>query len=129
MLLNLLSHYLDDVESEIRKLQDVYVESYEEEILAHDRINLRIRVRFSEGYLLEVNEAVVADVEQIKHLGYRYHFQDRHNNLVFRYDNTPHFPKLENFPHHKHIPDGVISIEEHSIFEAIEAAREYVSKE
>ena len=33
----------------------------------------------------------------------RYHFQDQQNNLIFRYDNTPHFPNLKTFPHHKHL--------------------------
>nr|WP_253881088.1 MULTISPECIES: DUF6516 family protein [Microcystis] len=36
-------------------------------------------------------------------LDYRYHFQDEQNNLVFRYDSTPHFPNLSTFPHHKHL--------------------------
>jgi hypothetical protein len=25
---------------------------------------------------------------------------------LFRYDNTPHFPGLSSFPHHKHLSDG-----------------------
>jgi len=25
---------------------------------------------------------------------------------MFRYDNTPHFPGLSSFPHHKHLSDG-----------------------
>ena len=27
-------------------------------------------------------------------------------SMVFRYDNTPHFPALSSFPHHKHLSDG-----------------------
>ena len=94
MLLDLLAGYLNDVESAVQGLKDAYIEFYEEEIIASDRINLRIPLRFSSGYLLELNESVVAEGE-IKHLGYRYHFQDEQNNLVFRYDNTPHFRDLE----------------------------------
>lgn len=25
--------------------------------------------------------------------------------MIFRYDNSPHFPELLNFPHHKHCGD------------------------
>jgi hypothetical protein len=46
MLHNILTRYLDSVEAVVRKLKDAYVERYEEEILAFNRINLRIRVRF-----------------------------------------------------------------------------------
>jgi len=38
---------------------------------------------------------------------YRYHYMDRHNRLIFRYDNAPHHPTVATFPHHKHTPAGV----------------------
>ncbi len=123
MLLDLLSQYLGDVAAGVRELEDAKVERYEEEILAANRVNLRIRVRFLNGYLLELNEAAIVEAGQLMHLGYRYHFQDKQNNLVFRYDNTPHFPGLEGFPHHKHLSDKVAGTKEPSILKVIEEAR------
>ncbi len=123
MLLDLLSQYLRDVEAAIRKLAGAYIERYEEEIVAANRVNLRIRVRFPSGHLLELNESVIGEAGHLTHLGYRYHFQDGQNNLVFRYDNTPHFPGLENFPHHKHIPDKVDDTKQPSILKVIDEAR------
>lgn len=122
MLLDFLSRYLRDVETAVRKLEGAYIERYEEEILAVNRVNLRIRVRFQTGHMLEVNEAVIGEADHLRHLGYRYHFQDRQNNLVFRYDNTPHFPQLETYPHHKHLYDTVIPFDHPSIIEVIEEA-------
>jgi hypothetical protein len=122
MLLDFLSQYLRDVEAVVRRLEGAYVERYEEEILSVNRVNLRIRVRFQTGHMLELNEAVIAEADHIKRLGYRYHFQDEQNNLVFRYDNTPHFPGLENFPHHKHTPDKVANAVTPSILKVIEEA-------
>ncbi len=52
MLLDFLSQYLRDVEAAVRKLKGAYVERYEEEIVAVNRVNLRIRVRFPSGYML-----------------------------------------------------------------------------
>ena len=43
---------------------------------------------------------------------YAYHYQDSNKQLIFRYDNTRHFPDLPNFPHHKHLSSEVISVEE-----------------
>ena len=122
MLHNLLSQYLADVEAAIKKLKNSYIEHYSEEILTPLRINLRIRVRFFSGHLLEFNEAVIIKNGQIDHLSYRYHLQDKQNKLVFRYDNAPHFPGLENSPHHKHLPDKVDSTKKISIVEAIKEA-------
>ena len=103
-----LTDYLERVEQAILKCSHVYVERYTEEILTPERANLRIRIRFEKGYLLEINEAVVVQNGAIVSLDYRYHCQDKHNQLIFRYDNIPHFPGLSSYPHHKHLPDGVV---------------------
>lgn len=104
-----LEEYLREAETTMNKiLRDFYVERYEEEILTPSRVNLRIRIRFYSEKLLEINEALITQEKQIIHLGYRYHFQDRKNVLIFRYDNTPHFPDIRTFPSHKHTPNGVI---------------------
>ena len=66
MLLDLLSQYLNKVEIIVQKLKDVYIECYEEEIIAENRINLRIRIRFKTGYLLELNEAIIVEVDVIQ---------------------------------------------------------------
>ena len=127
MLLNpLLSGYLSEIEHAVGELADAYVELYEEEIITAERANLRIRIRMANEYLLELNEAVISEAGQIKRLGYRYHFQDRYNDIVFRYDNTPHFPKLVSFPHHKHIKNQVIEIDPPSIPNVIREADELV---
>jgi len=123
MLLDLLSQYLGDVAAIVRELEDVKVERYEEEILAANRVNLRIRIRFLSRYLLELNESVIVEAEHIRHLGYRYHFQNSENNLVFRYDNTPHFPEINTFPHHKHLKDNVVAVDKPSILKVIKEAR------
>jgi len=112
MLHELLEQYLVDIERAIKQLRQIYVEKFEEEIIAANRINLRFRLRFASGKLIEVNESVIIDAGKLKHLGYRYHCQDQDNQLLFRYDNTPHFPNLENFPHHKHLPGEVVGCEQ-----------------
>ena len=64
-------------------------------------------MRFADGSLLELNEAVIAEANVIEHLDYRYHLQDVRKRLLFRYDNTPHFPDIDTFPHHKHVRNSV----------------------
>lgn len=38
---------------------------------------------------------------------YKYHLM-KDDNLIFRYDNAPHHPEIESFPHHKHLEGGKI---------------------
>ena len=125
MLHDIIAQYLGGIESSIRKLENVNIENYEEEVLTSSRVNLRIRVRFFSGNLLELNEAVVLEANQIIHLGYRYHFQDQHNNLIFHYDNTPHFPDLKSFPHHKHLSNKVEESDMPLILNVIEEANNW----
>ena len=42
MLLDLLSEHLRSVEATVVKLEGVYVERYEEEVIADNRVNFRI---------------------------------------------------------------------------------------
>ena len=124
MLHELLAAYLERVERTIQKRRYVYVEHYVEEVLTPERINLRLRLRFEQGHMLEISEAVVIEDDRLVSLDYRYHCQDAANRLVFRYDCTPHFPDLENFPHHKHVPDRVMSSPKPDIEEAIGEAEQ-----
>jgi hypothetical protein len=124
MMLKLLSDYLNQVEQAIVQCENAYVERYQEEILTSQRANLRIRLRFKQTHLLEINEAIVITDNYLEFLDYRYHFQDEKNNLVFRYDSTPHFPNLSTFPHHKHLPNDVISCHKPEITQVLKEATE-----
>ena len=123
MLHEILSDYLEMVAQAILQCSDAYVERYVEEILTPERVNLRIRLRFDQGHLLEINEAVVVEDNSLVSLDYRYHCQDENNRLIFRYDSTPHFPDLSSFPHHKHLPDTVIPSDKPDIESLVEEAK------
>jgi hypothetical protein len=41
-------------------------------------------------------------------ISYSFHYQDHHNNLIFRYDNAKHKPDL-GYLHHKHINNEIIA--------------------
>ena len=100
-----------------------YTESYVEEILTANRANLRIRLRFKNGALLEINEALIVENGSLKSLGYRYHLQRADSELVFRYDNTPHFPDLPSFPHHKHLRDSVVASSKPELLVVLQEAK------
>lgn len=124
MLHEVLAAYLDRVERAILQCHNAYVERYTEEILTSERASLRIRLRFEQGHLLEINEAVVIVNDKLVPLDYRYHCQNEQNQVIFRYDNTPHFPDLPTFPHHKHLPNHVIASDKPDIEQVVREAME-----
>jgi len=62
---------------------------------------IRGDIYFLDGSLLHLREFVNVQ-HGIERYMYAYHYQRPDGTLVFRYDNTPHFPALPTFPHHKH---------------------------
>lgn len=122
MLHERIQQYLESIEALVRKLRNAYIERYEEESLTAERANIRLKIRFQSGALLEINEAIVIEDGFLEHLGFRYHFQDQRNQLIFRYDNTPHFPQLSNFPDHKHSSTAVVGCTRPDLTEVFDEA-------
>lgn len=62
---------------------------------------IRGSIYFFDGSTLHLREFVNVERDVERYM-YAYHYQQPDGTLVFRYDNTPHFPALPTFPHHKH---------------------------
>jgi hypothetical protein len=58
---------------------------------------------FANESRLHFRELVELQADVIIRRMYSYHYQAADESLIFRYDDTPHFPDLPNFPHHKHL--------------------------
>jgi len=78
-------------------------------------------ITFIDDSILEFSE--VKNAEIIGKTKYRYHYRTSHNNMIFRYDNAKHFPDIDTFPHHKHLPQDVIRCKEpdiHCVLDEVE---------
>ncbi len=56
---------------------------------------------------------------------YSFHWQDKNNNLIIRWDNAPHHNNVSTFPHHKHIGEQVTESYEVTVEEVLS----YIGKE
>ena len=62
---------------------------------------IRGELTFADGSCLHFRELVEIQARVIR-IMYSYHYQREDGSLIFCYDDTPHFPTLPRFPHHKH---------------------------
>lgn len=87
--------------------------------------HLRVRVTFTNNSWLEFSEFVEQNMDdEIQLVTYSYHWSDENDRQICRWDNTPHFHKLENFPHHIHVnKDEVISGKPTNIFDILDEIR------
>lgn len=60
---------------------------------------IRFKMNLVDGSEIHVFEYVTMKLEK---LDYSYHLQDKNKDLIVRWDNAPHHPELENYPHHFH---------------------------
>ena len=98
-----IDEYFDSIK--VRLLSDPLVASFRvirERVMATEG-HLRARLTLEDGSLLEFSEYVRcgADVNPTVVI-YSYHWCDVDGKLRCRWDNTPHFPDLPNYPHHIH---------------------------
>jgi hypothetical protein len=65
---------------------------------------------FRDGSHLHFQEFVrKEEKEPAERYTYVYHYQSPTGHIVFRYDNTNHYPALENAPHHKHVGEDSVT--------------------
>ena len=64
---------------------------------------LRARLALADGSQLEFSEYMQrSSAGEIVVITYSYHWANANNQLIMRWDNTPHFPGLPGFPEHIH---------------------------
>ena len=74
----------------------------------------KAHITFEDGSRLEFREYINTFVRPYKKYAYSYHYYKK-DQFIFRHDNTPHYPELPGFPHHKHIASKVIECSEPSL--------------
>ena len=69
---------------------------------------------------------------QVQYEEYSYHYQNKEDERIFRYDNVSHYPYIFTHPHHKHegtkqVPDRVIESLEPSLSEILEKIEDMIN--
>jgi hypothetical protein len=65
-------------------------------------LHYRYRVLLANGDFVEMTERVLAAQGRLEVTKYRHHWLDRQSRLLKRWDNAPHYPAIDTFPHHLH---------------------------
>jgi hypothetical protein len=67
-----------------------------------NRRRLKARLLFVDGSVLYIKEYYFGRQRK-----YTYHWTNAAGELIIRWDNAPHWPDVETFPHHKHVGSPV----------------------
>ncbi len=101
-----IHRYFDEIK--LRLVLDPTVESFEviSEKIKEKEGYLRVTLKLSGDSVVHCFEYVLSD-GSIGISKYSFHWHDAAGNLICRWDNAPHHPELDNFPHHVHTKDTV----------------------
>lgn len=115
-----LDDYFQSLESFLAALDVVYARQVSYDKRSSDTGFISGELFFVDGSQLHFREFVEA-TQQVERYKYSYHYQRSDGALVFRYDRTPHFPALPNFPHHKHVgaETNVVSAKEPDLIRVV----------
>lgn len=100
----MIDYYLADVEHALRALRPLIVH----ETLTIERPEgielayLKGRITFLDGSQLAIAELISPSEKT-----YRFHYMDKHQHLLLRWDTAPHHRRIKTFPFHLHTEAGV----------------------
>ncbi len=63
---------------------------------------LKLQIIFNDQSILFAREYFDINIRN-----YSYHWQDKNDLLIMRWDNAPYHPNIETFPHHKHKDNSI----------------------
>lgn len=106
-----LYRYLVRLEAVIRSRSDIELERLQITVVTFGAV-FAGDLRFHDGSRLSIVEQLESrGRREYRRIAHKYHYQDREGKLVFRYDNSPHYPELSTFPDHKHLGSAVTESE------------------
>lgn len=116
-----------------RLLADLTIATY---TIVRDQVTptvgqMRARLAFSDKSWLEFSEVVCKEENgSIVAVAYSYHWMYEDNRLRMRWDNAEHYPKLPNFPHHRHDGDeeNVLPGEPMNLFKVLDIISDQLKK-
>ncbi|PWB71111.1 MAG: hypothetical protein C3F07_15125 [Anaerolineales bacterium] len=93
--------------------------------ISEEECYVKGEITFNNGYELYIAEYVVTEPE-FKRLKYRFHFQKSNGQMVVRWDNSPHHPKIESHPDHVHVGKKVRANHPMDISQVLDAVLSFI---
>lgn len=116
-----ITEYLDDIERLLDNIPFRLSTKIHVENRGDIALYIRGEVEFVNGSKLHFKEYFIA-IPVLKKLAYSYHYQNKEEEIIFRFDNAEHHPEIKTYPHHKHSKDSVSPSKEMLLKEAITEA-------
>lgn len=106
----MIEAYFEEIESIISFFKNIRSYDLNKKVYSEKKGLIRGKIVFEDESCLYFTE--VKDVDLSEKIKYRYQYMNKDENLVFRYDNSPHHKSIKTFPHHKHLDKRIVESNE-----------------
>jgi hypothetical protein len=114
----MIVYYFDSIEKVLSNFNEIVSEQLVKKKLYNDTQGvISGNIIFIDGSELSFLELV--DIEMPFKQKYKYQYMDKSKSLLFRYDNSKHYPDIESFPHHKHTYNSISASSEPELFDVL----------
>ena len=72
-----------------------------------ETVYLKVQITIIDSSTLEISIFATESSEKLSIDKYRLHYMNAGGQMMFRYDNSPHHPEIDSYPHHKHTPGKI----------------------
>ena len=72
-----------------------------------ETVYLKGQITIIDSSTLEISIFINESSKKLSIDKYRFHYMNDSGQMVFRYDNSPHHPEIDSYPHHKHTPGKI----------------------
>ncbi len=106
----MIQRFIEDIEKNISSASIVLSSNIQKQFAPDGKtVYIKGALLFIDSSILEI--AIFAnEYHHAVHIDkYRFHYMDKHSNMLFRYDNAPHHREITTFPHHKHLSDKTVA--------------------
>jgi len=124
----MIQQYFSEKEQEVLNQPSVVNVSFNSTATDEDRGFWKARITFRDGSQLHLFEFVI-EKDGIIVDKYRYHYQNREEEMIFRFDDAAHHEEVETFPEHKHEENEIVASEKPNITTVFNLVADHISRE
>jgi hypothetical protein len=115
----MIEHYFQRIENTISRFESIQSYSLNKRFVSDFFGIIKGSIRFTFGILDFLEVVRMADDGNPLKKKFKYHFRDKSNKMIFRYDNVPHYPDISTFPIHKHVGNEVEECNEPDLYHVL----------
>ena len=105
----MIQKFVEDIEKTISSSSIVLSSNVQKHFgPALETVYLKGRLLIIDSSILEIAIFATESRKTLSIEKYRLHYMNSTGQMLFRYDNAPHHPEIDSYPHHKHTFDKIM---------------------